>query len=329
MRALVTGGCGFIGSNLTKKLVNLGWRVDVVDDLSNGDIDNISSIDIRVITPGLLARYDSSKDSNKTLVITGDFAAPQILSRIAEKKYDIIFHLAALPRVEYSVKNPVVTTEQNVTKSVLLMTACIDNVKRFVFSSSSAIYGNSLDNFPSIESGETNPESPYALQKRIVEDYCSLYSKLYDLDSVCLRYFNAYGPGQLGDSPYSTAISAWMDKIKRLQPLRSDGDGEQTRDMVYVGDIVDSNIIASLNKAKFSGDIFNIGTGKSYSNNDILDLLRERFEIKIINAPERVGDVRHTRAEISKSREILGFTSKVDLREGLDKTIAWWSTNEE
>ncbi len=328
MRALVTGGCGFIGSNLVKKLVSLGWKIDVVDDLSNGDIENISPIDIRVVTPGLLNGYDSSRESGKTLVITGDFASPQVLSRVVEKKYDIVFHLAALPRVEYSVKNPVITTEQNVTKTVLLMTACIDNIKRLVFSSSSAIYGNSEDNFPSLELGQSSPESPYALQKRVVEDYCSLYSRIYGLDSICLRYFNAYGPGQLGDSPYSTAISAWMDKIKKGLPLRSDGDGEQTRDMIYVDDIVEANLIASLQEGKFDGDIFNIGTGKSYSNNYIIELLGENFELNIVKAPERLGDVKHTRADVSKAENVLGFKSRVGLKKGLQKTIEWWGLNE-
>lgn len=327
MRALVTGGCGFIGSNLTKRLVGLGWEVEVVDDLSNGDISNLSGIDMRVVTSELLPNYDSSQDSEKTLVITGDFASPQVLSRIAEKKYDLVFHLAAWPRVEYSVNNPIKTTEQNVTKTIILMTSCIDSVQRFIFSSSSAIYGDPVDNFPSVESGDISPSSPYALQKKVVEDYCSLYSKLYNLDSVCLRYFNVYGPGQLGDSPYSTAISAWMDKLSKSLPLRSDGDGEQTRDMVYVDDVVEANILSALSKEKFSGDVFNIGTGESYSNNQILEILRERFSFDVNQAPARKGDVRDTKADTEKSTEVLGFISKVSLEEGLDNTIKWWNLN--
>lgn len=325
MRALVTGGCGFVGSNLTRKLVSLGWKVEVVDDLSNGDISNLSGIDMRVVTSELLPNYDSSRDIKKTLVITGDFASPHVLSRITEKKYDLVFHLAAWPRVEYSVKNPVKTTEQNVTKTILLMTSCVDNIQRFIFSSSSAIYGNPVDNFPSVESGEVSPSSPYALQKKVVEDYCSLYYKLYSFDSVCLRYFNVYGPGQLGDSPYSTAISAWMDKISKSLPLRSDGDGEQTRDMVYIDDVVESNILAALSKNKFSGDIFNVGTGESYSNNQILEILREKFSFEIKHSPARDGDVRDTKSDTKKSNEVLGFKSKVSLIEGIKNTIEWWN----
>ena len=327
MRALVTGGCGFIGSNLTKKLFSLGWDIEVVDDLSNGDISNLSDIDMRVVTSELLPNYDSSQDSEKMLVITGDFASPQVLSRVAEKKYDLVFHLAAWPRVEYSVKNPVKTTEQNVTKTILLMTACVDNIQRFIFSSSSAIYGDPVNNFPSKESGDFVPSSPYALQKRVVEEYCSLYSKLYKLDTVCLRYFNVYGPGQLGDSPYSTAISAWMDKISKGLPLRSDGDGKQTRDMIYIDDVVEANLLASANKHEFFGEVFNIGTGESYSNNEILELLKKDFDFEINYSPEREGDVKHTKADIFKSEKLLGFKARTSLPEGLKSTIDWWGLN--
>lgn len=326
-KVLVTGGLGFIGSSLVLELVDLGWEVEVVDDLSNGDISNLSALDIRVVPSNLLNAYEE-KEKDKTLVITGDFASSQILSRVAEKNYDFVFHLAAIPRVELSVKNPVLTTEHNVTKTILLMTACIENIKRFIFSSSSAIYGDVSDNFPSKESGSSCPSSPYALQKKVVEEYCSLYSKLYSLDSVCLRYFNVYGPGQYGDSPYSTAVSAWMDKLKNNLPLRSDGDGEQTRDMVYVGDVVQANIKAALHTDPLLGEVFNVGTGKSYSNNYILEILKQKFDFEINNAPERLGDVKHTKADLNKVRNVLKFNCDTNFEDGLEKTIEWWGLNE-
>jgi UDP-N-acetylglucosamine 4-epimerase len=329
-RALVTGGCGFIGSSLARELICNGWKVDVVDDLSNGDISALEGLEIRVLTPELLEKYDESGiKEDKTLVITGDFSSPYILSRIADGNYDYVFHLAALPRVEFSVQNPALTTDQNVMRTVLLMTACCGNIKRFIFSSSSAIYGDVFGNFPSREDGNNEPSSPYALQKKVVEEYCALFYKLYELESVCLRYFNVFGPGQLGDSPYSTAVSAWMDKLSKDQPLRSDGDGEQSRDLIFITDVVRANVLAALSKRTMTGDVYNIGTGVRYTNNYILCLLRERFDnLEITYASERPGDVKHTQADATKAVEDLGFRTKVNFKDGLDATISWWNLDE-
>ena len=155
---------------------------------------------------------------------------------------------------------------------------------------------------PTVEAHGKNPNSPYALQKLCVEEYARLYSKVYGLDIACLRYFNVYGPNQFGDSPYSTAIVSWCDKVKKGLPLRSDGDGTQTRDMVFVEDVADANILAATREEKFSGACFNIGTGKSYSNNEILAIFKEKFSnIEIVNAPSRAGDVKHTLASTRKA----------------------------
>ena len=137
-----------------------------------------------------------------------------------------------------------------------------------------------------------------------------------------------YGPGQLGDSPYSTAVSAWMDKLKKGLPLRSDGDGKQTRDMVYVEDVVQANILCALSEDKLNGEIINVGTGNSISNNDILDLLSKRFKFSVNKAPERKGDVKHTKANISKAESLLGFKAETSFENGLDETINWWNLNE-
>ena len=328
-RVLVTGGLGFIGSNLVKRLVRDGYKVEVVDDLSNGTLDSIKELNVRSVPLALLSHYlKSQREECDVLCIHGDFADIQVLSRIAEKKYDVVFHLAAVPRVEYSVENPAITTDINVMRTVSLMTACVQNVEKFVFSSSSAIYGNVENNYPSVESGNSAPTSPYGLQKEVIEKYCKLYFDLYDLDSVCLRYFNVYGPGQMGDSPYSTAVSAWMDKIKKSLPLRSDGDGEQTRDMVYVDDVVQANMLCALSTNKLRGEIINVGTGNSISNKDILDLLSKRFKFSVNKAPERKGDVKHTKANISKAESLLGFKAETSFEDGLEKTINWWNLNE-
>jgi len=328
---LVTGGCGFIGSNLTVKLVEMGWNVEVVDDLSSGDLGTLEKIEVRTVTPELLSKYeDSGIVEDKTLVITGDFANRQILSRIASGKYDYVFHLAALPRVQFSVENPVLTTDQNVMKTIALMTACVGNIERFVFSSSSAVYGDVPENLPSRESGLLEPSSPYALQKLVVEDFCRLFFKLYKLESVCLRYFNVFGPGQPGDSPYSTAVSAWMDKISNGLPLRSDGDGEQSRDIVYIDDVVDVNILAAMSTKIMKGDAYNVGTGCSYTNNQILELLKSKFgNLEIVHAPERIGDVKYTKADISKAMNELGFHFKKGFEQGLDETIKWWDLKDD
>ncbi len=151
---------------------------------------------------------------------------------------------------------------------------------------------------------------------------------LYGTDSVCLRYFNVYGPMQLGDSPYSTAISAWCNRVKNGEPLRSDGDGEQTRDMVFVGDVVRANILAATREEGFSGDVINIGTGKSVSNNQILQLFKSKFnDIQINHAPARPGDVRDTQALNSKAKNLLSWAPEVSLEEGLKRTWAWWGLN--
>ena len=324
-RVLVTGGLGFIGSNLVKRLVKEGYKVEVVDDLSSGSIDSIGELKVRNVPVGLLDTYlQNGNEEVDVLSIHGDFADDAILNRVSLKTYDSIFHLAAVPRVEYSVEFPSLTTDINVMRTIKLMTASVGNIEKFIFSSSSAIYGRAQDNYPATEDGSFKPSSPYGLQKLVVEQYCSIFYELYGFQSVCLRYFNVYGPGQLGDSPYSTAVSAWMDKLKKGLPLRSDGDGTQTRDMIYVDDVVEANILCEKTKRKLSGEVLNVGTGFSISNNQILEKLSNKFSFEVISAPERKGDVKHTKADTSKASDFLNFNSSTSFEIGLEKTIAWW-----
>ncbi len=328
MRALITGGLGFIGSSLTKHLLEKGFIVDIVDDMSSGSLESIYGIDFRTIPVNFLQKYQDEKeasDNKELLVITGDFSHRHILSRIAEGKYQFVFHLAAIPRVGYSVENPVETFEINVMRTIKLLTACVGNIGRFIFSSSSAIYGDVEQNFPSNEEGLKNPNSPYALQKKVVEEYCSLYSKLYGLETVSLRYFNVFGPGQLGDNPYATAVSSWVNCISEKKPLRSDGDGTQSRDLVFISDVCQANFLAATSNKKMMGEVYNVGTGKSYSNNQILKMLEESCgRYQIVNAPPRQGDVKHTQADISKIRRDLEFSPSVSFEDGLEKTLKWW-----
>ena len=331
-KVLVTGGAGFIGSHLVKKLVEMGdYDIDVVDNLSSGSLDALSGLDIRCVATGLLPVYSRKEpdvDSSKVLVITGDFVDPNVLERISDVQYDLVFHLAANARVSYSVEHPTVTTEENVYKTVALFEACQkSNVRRVVFSSSSAVYGD-VDVLPTSETATGSPQSPYGLQKRVCEDFARLFWNVYGADIVSLRYFNVYGPGQMGDGPYSTAVSAWCNATFSGKSLRSDGDGEQTRDMVYVGDVVDANILASEAPVDtVAGKAFNVATGSSISNNEILEMFKDQFEelIQVEHAPERPGDVRDTRADVICAETCLGFRAKVKFSEGLHRTWDWWA----
>jgi len=326
MRALITGGCGFIGSCISKKLVDAGWEVEVVDDMSNGSYEFLDGYRFRSV-PVQLGQNFESQISNKEhdiLVLVGDFISHEIVRRIVEKRYDVIFHCAANPRVEYSVHNPVETTDENLFKTIKLFTHSVGNVDRIVFSSSCSVYGDPWS-LPTTESHGKNPNSPYALQKLCAEEFARLYSKSYDLDIACLRYFNVFGPYQHGGSPYSTAVVSWCDKIKNNLPLRSDGDGNQSRDMIFVEDVARANILAATHKENFNGKCINIGTGVSYTNNQILDIFKSRFpDMKIEHAPERPGDVKHTLACMKEARSFLNFQTEYSLEEGLNKTFEWW-----
>jgi UDP-glucose 4-epimerase len=330
-RALVTGGCGFVGSNLVHRLIYEGWKVDIVDDMSNGHLDFLDGLDIRVVLADTLHLYENQAETDRsktrTLVVQGDFVHESLLNRIRSGVYNVVFHLAANPRVEYSVEKPTATAETNLFKTIALFTSAVGNVDRLVFSSSSAVYGEQKS-LPTGERSPKNPSSPYGLQKLQCEQHASMFSKLYNLDIVCLRYFNVYGPRQMGNSPYSTAVSAWSNKVYSNERLRSDGDGEQTRDLVFVDDVAEANILAANNNRKFTGDCFNIASGMSYSNNQVLDMFRARFgDIKVNKAPWRSGDVMHTKASVETAEFTLGFKAKTSLNEGLRQTWHWWNFN--
>jgi len=331
MRALVTGGCGFIGSAISKKLFDNGWDVEIVDDMSNGSYEFLEGYKFKSFPAQLGHIFEQqNKDLDRQLlVISGDFVSDEVVRRIVEKKYDVVFHCAANPRVEYSVQNPLETTNENLMKTVRLFTHCISNVKRIVFSSSCSIYGDPSV-LPTEESHVKDPNSPYAIQKLCGEDYAKLYCKLYDIDVVSLRYFNVYGPYQYGNSPYSTAIVSWCDKVKKGVSLRSDGDGTQTRDMVFVEDVAQANLLAASREENFNGECINIGTGESYSNNEILEIFTSKFSgLEIVNAPERPGDVKHTLSCIKKAEKELGFKFEYNLKQGIEKVFNWWGFNEE
>lgn len=306
MRVLITGGAGFIGSNLAQRCQNEGWDVTIVDDMSNGQLEFVP---------------------DRVRMFAMDFAAADVLKAIKAKQFDVVIHLAARPRVSYSVEHPVETNDINVGKTVELMTACVGNVRRFVFASSSSVYGGA-DVLPTHEDTVKNPQSPYALQKSIIEEYLELYYKLYHLDSSCMRFFNVFGPNQLGGSPYATAISAWLAAIKEGKPMRSDGDGEQSRDMCYVDNVVDALVRAASYGPDLAADRFNVACGDRTTNNEVLAHLMKRYPNAVkVDAPVRAGDVRHTQADITKIGNVLGYKPLVRVWEGVDRTIDWYEEN--
>lgn len=266
---LVTGYKGYIGGKLYNKLIAIGYEVFGIDLKDGQDI-----ID----------------------------CLPK------NKNFDCVFHLAALPSVEYSVLNPSYTMKHNVlATSKLLEWAKENKVKRFIFSSSSAIYGDG-----------NGPKSPYGLHKLMSEQECKLYSELYGLDTVCLRYYNLYSEDQKYGGAYSTAISAWMEMIRTNKPLRIDGDGEQTRDFIHVDDVVQANLFCMNHKENFNGKFYDIGSGKSISLNYIKDYIDQFNEVKWDHRPERIGDVKYTKANIQEMLNF-GWTPKISIEEGLER----------
>ena len=307
-RILITGCAGFIGSNLTHHCLREGWDVYGVDDMSRGRIDFL---------PRAFA-----EDSGR--FIRSDFSSAGVLNLISKHNFDAVVHLAAIPRISFSVEHPVLTNDVNVSRTLALMQGCRDNIGRFVFSSSSSVYGGA-DVLPTPTTYPKDPKSPYALQKSVIEDYMTLYSRLYRLDTVSLRFFNVFGPHQLGSSPYSTAVSAWLNAVLRGESMRSDGDGTQSRDMCYIDNVVDACVRAVVHDRRLDGVRLNVACGDRTSNRQVLDHLLTRYPgSRYHEAPWRVGDVMHTQADITDTTRILGYVPLVKFWEGLERTIEWY-----
>ncbi len=316
-RILITGGAGFIGSNLYNKLIqNPNNIIDVVDDMSSG---NLSHLDITLDFDDYF--YHMSFDSR------------QIIENIKQKKYDIVYHLAALPSVPYSIENPYKTFDTNVTKTIKLLEACRGNVKKFIFASSCAVYGSYLEFGKNgiSENHETSPSNPYALQKLNVEEWIECFVQNYDLkeEYIIYRFFNVYGPNQTSNNAYANVISSWMKNAKQNHPLRLDGDGTQRRDFVFVDDVVDIlERTIQKNFTPYHTKLFNIGSGTSYSCNEVLDFMKKKYpnNLKIVNAPKRAGDIENIVANTYKLSKLFPDKKFLTLEEGLEKTFKWWNT---
>jgi len=308
---LVTGCAGFIGSNFSKRFLDkfLDVRVVGIDDFSSG---RRNALDKRII------------------FYKGSITDEKLLEKIFSKhKPEHIFHFAAIPRVSYSVENPLKTTNVNIDGTVnLLEKANKHGTKRFILSSSSSVYGGAKilptkesENFP-------DPKSPYAAQKYTDEIFCKLFSNLYDIDTVCLRYFNVFGPGQYGESAYSTVISAWLEALYFPKNKKAfiEGDGNQSRDFCYVDNVVFANILAMKSQRNFRGEVFNIAHGGRTSINQVLKLI-EKYTGKKLNLekrPPRKGDVRHTHANIKKAKKWFDYKPAVSFDDGLKRTVNWF-----
>ena len=294
MRCLVTGGAGFIGSNLVDRLIADGNDVMVIDDLSTGDINNVNS----------KASFNQMDISIKTAL---DYMT------MLMRGVDVVFHLAAFPRVEASIENPLLAHNINVNGTLNVLKSAKDaGVHRVVFTSSSAVYGEA--SVPTDENHPTNPMSPYALHKLIGEQYCKLFSELYGLETICLRYSNAYGEGQPTEGAYCNVMGIFQNQKDRGSPMTIVGDGSQKRDFVHVKYIADANIKAMDYPMEVYGESYNIGFGENYSVNQITEWMGG----ETTNIPPRI-EPKETLLDSSKAYRVLGWKPTIDLQKWLEE----------
>lgn len=302
MKTLVTGGAGFIGSNLTKALVELGHEVWVLDDLSSGFFGNLEGTGIAGF-------------------IQGDVRDEAVVSKSVADA-EVVFHLAASVGNQRSINDPIRDSEINVLGTLRMLEASRRaEVRKVVFSSSAGIFGE-LKQLPIREDHPVEPDSPYGASKLAAEKLCLAYAKLFEVEAIALRYFNVYGPNQRYDA-YGNVIPIFAHRLLGHLPLVVFGDGEQTRDFVNVKDVVQANLLASA--ARGVSGAFNIGSGSSVTINELARLM---FEVagtpaRVEYAPPRKGDVRHSRADIASASEALGFVPTIDIKEGLREYLAW------
>jgi UDP-glucose 4-epimerase len=313
-KILVSGGAGFIGSHIVDRLISEDIEVTVIDNLHTGYLKNIK-------------RNRRRKELHFVRGDVRDFN----LVRSAVKDIDAVFHEAAFVDVALSVENPVLTNEVNVDGTLNILKASLDlGVKRFIHASSAAVYGSTLRS-QKREDDPLNPTSPYGVSKLTAENYARLFNHLYGMETVSLRYFNVYGPRQSFNicSAYGGVIALCVNRLLRNTPPIIYGDGEQTRDFVYVQDIVEANMLA-LNTKDAVGETFNLGSGTSTSINKIAELLKgltNKENLRNIYSDPRPGDIRHGYADISKARKLLGYNPKFSIKEGLTELLNWYAKN--
>jgi len=301
-RALVTGGGGFIGSNLVRALLERGNEVRVLDNFSTGNRDNLDGLDIEVVE-GELRSYERVHN--------------------AVRGVDTVFHLGALGSVPRSVQDPLTSSAVNIEGTLnVLLAARDEGIRRVVFSSSSSVYGSRRE-LPVTEDLPADPISPYGVAKLAAERYCVSFSRVYEsFESVVVRYFNVFGPRQSPHSQYAAVIPLFITAIAAGEPIRIDGDGEQRRDFTYISNVVDGTIAAA-DAAGASGRIFNVAANSPVSVNEVAAAIGQIVGkgVQVRSAPPRAGDIRDSWADISAAKETLGWTPTVGLEDGLRLTV--------
>lgn len=307
---VVTGGAGFIGSHIASALTSSGARVRILDDLSTGHRENLDEIG---------GDFD---------FVEGSVADEALLAKVLEGA-ELIFHEAAIPSVPRSVEEPRQTHVASVDGTFSLLLAARDRgVRRVVYAASSSAYGDQ-PKLPKTEHMPPDPLSPYAVAKLVGEYYCQVFTRVYNLETVSLRYFNVFGPRQDPTSQYSGVVSRFISALLGNEQPMIFGDGEQSRDFTYIDNVVAANLSAA-NAREASGKVINIANGERVTLNELLGVLKDltgKQNVTAEYAESRVGDVRHSLADITRARKYLNYESKVDLREGLQRTIDWWKNS--
>lgn len=307
-RYLITGGAGFIGSHIVQRLVGQREVVRVIDDLSTGH----------------LIRLQGVRDAIE--FVEGDLADKRISDEVVAG-VDCVLHQSAVPSVQRSLSDPIGTNRSNVTATLNLLESCRKaSVHRLVYAASSSAYGDT-EILPKTEEMVPNPLSPYALQKLVGERYCKLYYDLYGLETISLRYFNVFGPGQDPHSEYAAVIPKFITKLLAKEPITVYGDGEQTRDFTYIDNVVDANLLA-LQATEASGNVCNIACGQRITLKELIRLLEEIAGVKaeVNYTAQKAGDIRHSLADITRARHLLGYEPKVMVKEGLRRTVQAFMT---
>jgi nucleoside-diphosphate-sugar epimerase len=308
-RILVAGGAGFIGSHIVDRLIQEDKDVTVLDNFYSGNPANLKQ----------------HKGNSNLHLIEGDIRNFDLVKKIV-KDVDAVFNDAAVVSIPRSMENPILANEVNVGGTLNLLKASLDSgVKRFVQASSASVYGNT-EKLPVKEDNPPKPIAPYAVSELAAEGYARVFCSCYGLETVCLRYFNVYGPRQPFNA-YSGVITIFMNQLLHDEQPIVFGDGKQTRDFVYVADVVQANIKA-LTATKAAGEVINVATGTAASINELLSNLQGIMgmtRVKPIRKPSRKGDIRHSYASIKKAREILGYRPMFSLRKGLTELVRWFT----
>ena len=309
-RVLVAGGAGFIGSHIVDRLLEAGIEVTVLDNLSTGRIENL----------------EQHKRNRNFHFIKGDIRNGEQV-KAAVKNIDAVFNDAAVVSVRLSIDNPMLVNEVNVNGALNLLKASADSdVKRFVQASSASVYGE-LKTLPVTEDTLSKPISPYAVSELAAESYAKVFHRVYGLETVCLRYFNVYGPRQ-SFSPYTGAITIFINQLLNSQPITIFGDGEQTRDFVYVEDVASANMLA-LTRKEAVGEVFNIATGAATSVNVLVRTLVRivgRARTEPVHLEPKSGEIKHSRASIDKAKRILGYKPIFTIDNGLEQLVKWYTS---